>query len=80
MRQTKMKLINALLGFYERWRAKGFRSSPQRPVQATFNWCVHRVMENGDKISYMMTRPRNDQNEVDDQELERLFKPRRRLP
>jgi hypothetical protein len=57
-----MKLIDGILGAYERWRAKRLRSNRNHPVLPATHWCVHRVLENGDKISYVMTNdPRTTQ-------------------
>lgn len=43
---------------YERWLDR-WRFGKLEPLDHYY--CVHRVMENGDKISYMMRRPAKDQ-------------------
>jgi hypothetical protein len=45
-----MKLLNLIVKMYERWQDRR-RFGKLEPLD---HYCVHRVMENGDKISYMM--------------------------
>ena len=49
-RQTEMTLLNLILNIYERWQDRR-RFGKLEPLD---HYCVHRVLENGDKISYMM--------------------------
>jgi hypothetical protein len=45
-----MKLLNLIVKIYERWQDRR-RFGKREPLD---HFCVHRVLENGDKISYMM--------------------------
>ena len=49
-RQTQVTLLNLIVKIYERWQDR-WRFGKLEPLD---HYCVHRVMENGDKISYMM--------------------------